>query len=82
MRGFVLGAILGLLLGGGAVHAFELYLNYTVNMDVSRRTLARTCERRCEIDGGEIDSCRSASFECSGTEYIYDEAPYLNCEAW
>ena len=82
MRGFVLGAILGLLLGGGAVQAFELYLDYTVNMDVSSRTLERTCERRCEIDGGEIDSCRSASFECSGTEYIYDEAPWLNCEAW
>jgi len=82
MRKFIFGVVLGLLLGGGAVHAFELYIDYHVSMDIPRRTLERACERRCDINGGEIDSCRSATFECSGSEYIYDEAPHLNCEAW
>lgn len=82
MKNLTFGILIGLALGGGAVHAFELYIDYTVSMDVSRRTLERTCERRCEIDGDEIDSCRSTTFECSGSDYIYDEAPYLNCEAW
>ena len=79
MKRFGLGLILGLMLGGASVQAFEMYLNYDVNMDISRRTLAKVVERRCSFDDGDIN-CRSVTFTCSNSDYVYDEYASLSCD--
>ena len=81
MARFAVGFVLGVLLAGGAAQAFEMYLSYTVDMEVSGGELERTCERRCEIVDEYTLDCRSATFSCSGSDYIYDENASLSCEA-